>query len=635
VQQQAYFLSLKKLLTQEKSADLEQYNALISHASTKEKIAKGLCWEPLVIKETGYGLGDYPFVVVERVKNKEITHQFSGGKLVRLYLSGGAPEDKSNGTIHFLSGNTMKIILTANDLPYWLSSGRIGVELLFDDKSYEVMDDVLDLLSQKQHPIVSHFIDLINGTKPQIKLSDLESNESYSPSSKLNHSQNEAVNAIIHNQDICVVHGPPGTGKTTTLVEAIIQLTEIEKRILVCAPSNAAADLLTEKLDVAGINVIRIGNLSRIDQAIVSHTVEYKLAESDGNKLIKQIKKQSDEYRRMALKYNSKFGKDERTQRNLLLKEAKNCVKDAVDLENTAIELMLEKAQVVTCTLVGANHRHIEKLKFETVIIDEAAQALEPATWIPILKAQKLVLAGDPFQLPPTVKSDEARKNGLEITLMEKALKNLRNVNLLKVQYRMNEQIMGFSNQYFYKGKLEADATVKHHGLMINGTFSAQLELIDTAGCGFEEKTKEGSRSYFNPDEWQIIQKHLNNLLFNSNEKISIGVISPYKEQVEFIRENMGDNLLASHDITINTIDSFQGQERDLIYISLVRSNEKSEIGFLRDYRRMNVAMTRAKKKLVVLGDSATFGSDAFYGSFLQYCETIGAYRSAWEWMGD
>ncbi|MFN0047891.1 MAG: IGHMBP2 family helicase [Cytophagales bacterium] len=627
--QQAYFLSLKNLLAKEKQADLEQYNALITNASFKEKVSKGLCWEPLVVKETGYGLGDYPFVVVERVKNKEVYHQFSAGKPVNLYLAGGEADEKTKGTIHFVSGNTMKVILSANDLPYWLSSGRIGVQLLFDDKSYEEMDNTMDFLSQKEHPLAGKLIDFINGTKPQ----SISKATEFNAAPKLNHSQNEAVSAILNNQDICIVHGPPGTGKTTTLVEAITQLSKFEKRILVCAPSNAAADLLTEKLADQNLNVIRIGNLSRIDQAIVSHTVDFKLAESDSIKLIKQIKKQGDEYRRMALKYNSKFGKEERVQRNLLLKEAKNCIKDAVDLENTAIELMLEKAQVITCTLVGANHRHIEKLKFETVIIDEAAQALEPATWIPIIKAQKIVLAGDPFQLPPTVKSDEARKNGLELTLIEKGLKHLQNVNLLKVQYRMNEQIMGYSNQYFYNGKLEADALVKNHSLEINNENSQAVELIDTAGCGFEEKLREETRSYFNPEEWQILQRHLENILENAQKGISIGIISPYKEQVEFIRTNIASNWMAEHNITINTIDSFQGQERDLIYISLVRSNAKSEIGFLKDYRRMNVAMTRAKKKLVVIGDSATFGSDKFYGNFLKYCESIDAYKSAWEWI--
>ena len=627
--QEDYFLALKKLLAKEKQSDLEQYNKTMTTSSFKEKIGKGLCWEPLLIKDTGYGLGDYPFVVVERVKNKDANHQFSAGKQVNLYLSGGEPSEKCKGTIHFVSGNTMKLVLSANDLPDWLQAGRIGAQLLFDDKSYEEMETTLDKLVKTKDAQIENLLELILAKKPQKKFSPV----GFVPSPHLNESQNDAVKAIMGNQDICIVHGPPGTGKTTTLVEAIKRLTVIDKRILVCAPSNAAADLLTEKLAQKGVNVIRIGNLSRVDESVVRHTVDFQLQESPMFKQIKTIRKQADEYRRMALKYKRDFGKDERMQRNLLLKEAKNSVKDAVDLENAAIDGMIERAQVVTCTLVGANHRHIDHLKFETVVIDEAAQALEPATWISILKAKKVVLAGDPFQLPPTVKSDEAKKAGLETTLMEIALPNLRNVNLLRTQYRMNEQIMGYSNRYFYQDQLLADDSVANWSLLVHNEASEAVELVDTAGCGFEEKLKEETRSYYNPEEWQVIQRHLGQLLQDVSEPLSIGIISPYKEQVQYMKDQISRDWMSLHNITINTVDSFQGQERDLIYISLVRCNAKSEIGFLRDYRRMNVAMTRARKKLVVVGDSATFGHDAFYSGFQTYCEGINAYHSAWEWM--
>jgi predicted DNA helicase len=629
VTQEEYFTSLKGLLAKEKRSDLDQYNQTMSSSSLKEKIAKGLCWEPLFIKDSGYGLGDYPFIVVERTKNKGVPHQFSAGKPVSLYLSGGEPEERCKGTIHFLTADTMKIILTANDEPEWVHAGRIGVQLLFDDKSYEQMDTNLTELAGSKNPAVHHLVDVVlNQKKPlppqAISISDLPN---------LNESQNGAVRAILGNQDLCIVHGPPGTGKTTTLVEAIRLLSKREERVLVCAPSNAAADLLTEKLSIKGVNVLRIGNLSRIDQVVLEHTIEHKLSESPTFKQIKQIRKQADEYRRMALKYKRNFGRDERMQRNLLLKEAKNSVKDAVDLENVAIEHMIGKAQVITCTLVGSDHRHIQHLSFDTVVIDEAAQALEPATWIPISKAKRVVLAGDPFQLPPTVKSEEAKKAGLEITLMEKCLSLLSNVRLLDVQYRMNEKIMGFSNRYFYSGALKAAASAKDHTLMIHGEAQDPVELIDTAGAGFDEVLKEESRSLYNEGEWKVIQGHLGTLLANLEEPCSIGIISPYKEQVQYMREHISDEWMSQHDLTIHTVDSFQGQERDVIYISLVRSNEKGEIGFLRDYRRMNVAMTRAKKKLIVVGDSATFGSDPFYAGFLDYAESIQAYHSAWEWM--
>lgn len=628
--QQDYFLSLKKLLTLEKSSDLTQYNQMMSSSSLKEKIGKGVCWEPLVIKDTGYGIGDYPFVVVERVKNKEVYHQFSAGKPVLLYLAGGEPNENCKGTIHFLTGNTMKIILAANDEPDWLSAGRIGVQLLFDDKSYEEMDKTLDKLAISKESAIQDFLDVILKVKPNKPLLT----NKVPPIPHLNPSQNKAVEMIVNNQDICIVHGPPGTGKTTTLVDAIHQLTKWENRVLVSTPSNAAADLLTEKLAQKGVNVLRIGNVSRIDAGVMEHTVEFKLSESAHIKQIKQIKKQADEYRRMALKYKRNFGRDERMQRNLLLAEAKKSVKDAIDLENAAIEVMINRAQVITCTLVGADHRHIQHLTFDTVVIDEAAQAMEPATWIPMSKGKRVVLAGDPFQLPPTVKSDEARKAGLEVTLMEKCIEHFQNVSLLNTQYRMNEKIMGFSNNYFYGGALMAADSVKNHSLTLNGESSDAVELVDTAGCGFEEATNQETRSYFNEGEWKIINSHLEALLVQSDAPPSIGIISPYKEQVNYIREHISEKWLSDHDITIHTVDSFQGQERDVIYISLVRSNEKSEIGFLRDYRRMNVAMTRARKKLIVVGDSATFGKDPFYGTFLEYCETVQAYHSAWEWMG-
>lgn len=270
------------------------------------------------------------------------------------------------------------------------------------------------------------------------------------------------------------------------------------------------------------------------------------------------------------------------------------------------------------------------------MFIDEAAQALEPACWIPIIKSSKVVFAGDPFQLPPTVKSNKNKTEGLNITLVEKCLTFLPEISFLNIQYRMNEAIMGFSNEQFYEGALVADESVKSHALALEEGKS--VVFIDTAGCGFEEKINPEFLSRYNPDEFQILCEHLYLLIAAYQEKElelpSIGIISPYREQVIYMKNHIAeDEKLATLPLSINTIDAFQGQERDLIYISLVRSNGKGEIGFLKDYRRMNVAMTRARKKLIVLGDSATIGTDKFYGGFLDYCDIAGEYKTAWEYM--
>ena len=369
---------------------------------------------------------------------------------------------------------------------------------------------------------------------------------------------------------------------------------------------------------------MRIGNISRIDDNIVGHTLEGLIPTYPEAKDIKRIKKEADEYRRMAFKYKRNFGKLEREQRKMLHREAKARANDAVELEDYLISKILEQAQVITCTLVGSVNRYIKHRNYSTVIIDEAAQALEPATWIPIIKADKVVLAGDPYQLPPTVKSREAAQGGLTTTLIEKCVARLPRVNLLDTQYRMNASIMGFSNQFFYEGKLKA------HDSVVDGKIDDQvLEFIDTAGTGFQEELNDENVSLSNTGEAKILRQHLEEFI-TINPDVSVGVISPYKQQTILLQEMMGD-LTTQFDLTINTIDSFQGQERDVIYISLVRSNDELTIGFLSDYRRMNVAMTRARKKLIIIGDSATIASDTFYQQFMDYVEQHGTYRTAWE----
>lgn len=618
---------LKNCLLIEKEESLEKYLLFIQTATIHQKKNKGITWHPLNIKEKGYGFGDYPYLVVERTKLKGTDHKFSSGKPVELFLLNNQKEEESiQGTIQYINRDEMKITFQMDDLPYWIESGSIGVNLLFDEKSFNEMDKAIDtLLTTSDHDLISLAEKILGYQELHLTPTSNYSNNN------LNISQNEAVNSILNSNDVSIIHGPPGTGKTTTLIQAIVALQKIEKQILVCAPSNTATDLLTEKLGEAGLKVVRIGNIARVEEKVIQYTVDNLISEHTQAKEVKKLKKMASEYRSMASKFKRNFGRTQREQRNALYKEAKQVASDAVKLEDYMLDDILDKAEVITCTLVGANHRKLMGRLFKTVVIDEAAQALEPATWIPILKAKKVVLAGDPLQLPPTVQSEKAKKAGLEVTLIEKCLQRLSNVNLLDTQYRMNETIMGFSNKQFYANSLKADDYVKDISLI--GYEDSKIEFIDTAGCGYDEKQDPDSLSTYNEGEFETLKKHLDQLMDNSEDGINIGIISPYKAQVNYMLDHFSEEFQLTQNVTINTIDSFQGQERDVIYISLVRSNEDGQIGFLKDFRRMNVAMTRAKKKLVVIGDSATLGSEKFYQDFLDYIEANNGYHTAWEWM--
>jgi ATP-dependent RNA/DNA helicase IGHMBP2 len=463
-------------------------------------------------------------------------------------------------------------------------------------------------------------------------------------SSHLNPSQQAAVAHILKAKDVAVVHGPPGTGKTTTLTEAIRLTLQTEKQVLVCAPSNTAVDLLTEKLSALGLNVLRIGNPARVSEDLLRHTAEAQVARHRDYALIKQLRRSATEYNQMARKYKRNFGKAEREQRKMLLAEARKLSREAEDIERYITDSLVAEAQVVTCTPVGSTNRLLGDLEFSTVFIDEAAQALEPAAWIPIRRAKRVVFAGDPFQLPATVKSYEAGKRGLSVSLMENVIK-LEGVSvMLETQYRMHKQIMEFSNRQFYGGRLEAHSSVAEALLGTEDPLSQPVTFIDTAGTGYEEKTDPESSSTYNPGEADLLLQYLVHVVEQISitepallqQKGSIGIISPYKAQVEYLAQHLKENeMLMPYEkaFSLGTVDGFQGQEREVICISLVRSNESGEIGFLEDTRRTNVALTRAKRKLVVIGDSATLSNSTFYNHMLAYFEEINSYKSAWEFM--
>lgn len=627
-------IELKRLLQLEKEEDFEQFKTLVKSLPLSERRDKGMSWHPVEVVKMGYSIGDRAFVTVERTTRLNEPHQFRSGGTVSLFTeTPKAYQPERSGVINYVDRNKMKIILNSKDLPDWIGNGNIGVDMLFDETTYIEMNKAVDKVIKAKGDRLAELRDVLLGKEKPY----------YYPIKEplniptLNNSQNRAINYVLSAQQVAIVHGPPGTGKTTTLVKALKYICEGEGTVLVCAPSNAAVDLLTERIAEEGLAVTRIGNISRVNEKLVNHTLDGQLSFHPEMKNIKKIRKQAAEARRKAKRYKRKFGYQERQERKSLYTEAKELGDWANQMETRLIDQILHSSKVITATLVGTSGKYLEKLKFRTLIIDEAAQALEPAAWIPIAKASRVIFFGDPLQLPPMVKSTEARKGGFHITLMEKGLERLPETILLNTQYRMNADIMNFSNQQFYKDELIAHESVEDRTLELHEDLNAPVTFIDTAGCGFEEKINPEYKSRYNPEEFLILREHLYQLVkcYEFPEDLpSIGIISPYREQTIHMKDMIAaDPELSSLPLDINTIDAFQGQERDVIYISLVRSNGKNEIGFLKDYRRMNVAMTRAKKKLVIVGDSATLGNDKFYGDFLTYCENLDAYKTAWEYM--
>lgn len=632
-----YFKSLLDLLKIEKEEDRKSYEQLSETMPVSERRAIGMTWYPIAVKDTEIGRGDYLSVEVERTTHQDLIHQLRFGMSAALFSNHDARNDRIEGTISYISGNRLRISLRTDELPEWSRNGKLGIDAVFDKNSYEEMEAALRLapvIADKKEE--GHLIQILTGNKKPGFYPDLPGISIPA----LNPFQQLAVTKILQANELAIVHGPPGTGKTTTLVQAIKEMIKQDgKQVLVVAPSNAAVDLLSEKLSDDGLNVVRVGNPTRVNEKQIALTLDSKMAAHSSIRDIKRLKKQAREFRDMAHKYKRNFGRDEREQRKALFAEARSINKEVERMEQYIIDDLISKANIITATLVGSNHYTVRPLKFHTVVIDEAGQALEPACWIPILKAQKVVMAGDHNQLPPTIKSNEAAKKGLNITLMEKCVAiHPEAVVLLEEQYRMNETIMGFPSREFYESRLKANPSVAHW-LLFPG--DQPLIFIDTAGCSFDEKWEGTSIS--NPEEAHFLLKHLNHLVnelkpfCKTDEFPSIAVISPYKHQVEVLKEQLvsfTDLRESGPVISINTIDSFQGQERDIVYISMTRSNAENSIGFLSDIRRMNVAMTRARKKLVVIGDSATLSQFSFYADFISYAQEKNAYQSAWEFAG-
>jgi superfamily I DNA and/or RNA helicase len=630
-----------KLLKQEWMEDLAQYKQKFLNSSLSEKKKAGITWHPVHLKKSKIGMGERLLVEVERL-DSNYASAFNSGKSVSFFStheSSNSSEDRVNGVINFVRQNTMTVTLQADELPEWMHGSKLGVDLLFDEASYREMEFAVKKVISSENKRVGEFKEILLGEKAaQFYDKQLPSKPN------LNFSQNQACKLISNAKDVAVVHGPPGTGKTTTLVEAIQDSVISGESILVCAPSNAAVDLLVEKLIDRGIETLRLGHPARVEEKILNQTLDAKTAFHASYGDLKKLRKETDQSLKIAKQYKRNFGHEERAQRKLMFAEVSRLRDASKALEEYIQYDIFQRTKVFASTLVGASSYNFKGMEFDVVYIDEAAQGLEAATWIPILKAKKVVFAGDHFQLPPTIKSRQAAKEGLAETLFEKVItRKPQAAHMLELQYRMPEKIMGFSNQWFYKGDLKAAENTLIH------TFEGEdaIEWIDTAGSGYAEQVEEESLSTFNPEEARFACTYLTQLterigISNFREKgWTIGLIAPYGAQVRLLRRlilDEGDfpNLKSLGDlITIDTVDGFQGQERDLMMISLTRSNDGGEIGFLSEERRMNVALTRAKRKLVLIGDSSTLAQNPFFDGLLGYFEEHEGYRSVWEFLGD
>ena len=605
------------------------YKESISSRSVKEKVNLGFAWYPVKLLSKYYTIGENVEVELERKKEFSAPHKIKEGVGVRLSAQFKGEDIEFNGTVSFLRKDKMRILLrtdaiSKDALPDW---ANYAVEMVYDERPYQVMkDSIVSVMQQKNGPLKA----LREGIRMKNLLEDTGDFSLNYEHKHLNASQLHAVSSCLNSNQFSIIHGPPGTGKTTTLVALVAELAKVEKRVLVCAPSNNATDLLAALLDQRGLKVLRLGNVTRIGDEIAHLTLDEKARNHAEWNRIKKIRIEAEEAKKMAHQHKRKYGFEQKEERRDLINESRELIKWARTLENKITSEIIEEAQVILTTLIGSASDVIDGLKFKTVVIDEASQTLEAECWTAMLKAEKVILAGDHQQLPPTVKSKGAKDLGFEETLLDRMTSFCKHSYLLNVQYRMNNVILDFPNQQFYNGKLVSHESVAFRTLPND---NRQLVFIDTAGTGFDEKFNHEYRSLSNEGEYFVIREHL----LQSKENMigySIGIITPYADQYRFIVAQIAeDEFMRSMDIEVNTIDGFQGQEKDIIYISLVRSNDRSEIGFLADTRRLNVALTRARKKLIIVGDSATIGSNPVYTQLLNHIEKAASYQSAWEYM--
>lgn len=647
-------LQQRTLLQLEYYTEKEAFRKLTEQMGMQRKVKRGDAWFPLQVGKNFYNSLNQTAIEVFRTSDQDIEHNFEFGRPVMFFRSEGSEELKYfsfTGTVSYVDGDRMVVTVpdSAPLLELQQSTDPIGVQLSFDETSYKLMFEALDRVMKAKNNRLAYLRDLFYSHQKAGRFS-------FEPMKFpwLNPTQERAVNEVLWAKDVAIVHGPPGTGKTTTLVEAINETLMRESQVLVCAQSNMAVDWISEKLVDRGINVLRIGNPTRVNDKMLGFTYERRFESHADYPQLWAIRKAIRELRK-----NRKKGSENYHQKMDRLKSR------AAEIELRINAELFGEARVIACTLVGSAHHLLEGMKFGTLFIDEAAQALEAACWIPMKRASRVILAGDHCQLPPTVKSIAALRAGLGKTLMERIAENKPEVvTLLKIQYRMNDEIMRFSSDWFYGGKVESAPQIKYRSVLdydhpitwidtsneenqitIEGedapedsasTASSVSAANQNSDLNFKEQFVGESFGRINKAEAELTLLTLAEYFTKISkrrvleERIDVGIISPYRAQVQYLKK-----LIKKYEffkpyrrlISVNTVDGFQGQERDVILISLVRSNDEGQIGFLKDLRRMNVAMTRARMKLIILGNKDTMTKHPFYKKLWEYVEAINNYE--------
>ena len=608
------------LLRMEYEYEKETFKQQTEAMGIGRKIKRGMCWYPLSVGRSYYNSLNQLVVEVERREDKDIEHVFEFGRPVCFFTQDASERlhyFNFTASVNYVDEDRMVVILPgASALMDIQNADRLGIQLYFDETSYRLMFEALGQVIKAKGNRLAELRDIFHGTQKT-------STFSFAPTRFpwLNPTQEEAVNKVMHAKDVAIVHGPPGTGKTTTLVEAIYETLHRENQVLVCAQSNMAVDWISEKLVDRGVPVLRIGNPTRVNDKMLSFTYERRFESHPDYPQLWSIRKAIREL----YSQNRKGANRENIRQKI------NSLKDrATELEIRINEALFSEARVIACTLVSSANRVLMGMKFGTLFIDEAAQALEAACWIAIRKADRVVLAGDHCQLPPTIKCIEAMRGGLDETLMQKIVRNKpETVSLLKIQYRMNDEIMKFSSDWFYHGELKSAPEVKYRSIL---DFDTSIVWVNTEGMDCNEEFVGESFGRINKAEATLsideLKKYINKIGKERllEERIDFGLISPYKAQVQYLRQLIKKDAFFKPFrglITINTVDGFQGQERDVILISLVRANEDGQIGFLNDLRRMNVAITRARMKLIILGDASTLTKHPFYKKLYDYIAEV------------